>query len=218
MHPIRVLMVCLAAAPASSLLSGCIEGPSAEADRTPATATAGLSGCMQDLENEHEARQATVECALRSAIREAKQRFSDNRPQAARERLVAALRGSAASPRWRAPGSAALLEARELLHEIEYALGVREGSVIVGVAKIGTDCGCAIKIQEARLEAQNLLDYGKRHYVAREYKQCIELMNRVLEIVRWSPPDVELMALADQAKAYSQALPPLPTSACGSPK
>jgi hypothetical protein len=155
---------------------------------------------MQALEKEYSVRQEEAEHAMRSAIRMAKQLFSDNRPQAAREELKRVLDGSSGVSRWAAPGSPAHMEARELLHEIEHALGIREGSVKTTVDKIEEQM--AIKVQEARIEAQNLLTRGKAQYAAKEFPKSIETFERVLEIVRWAPSDVDLTGFADQARAY----------------
>lgn len=117
----------------------------------------------------------------------------DNRPQAAREVLVAVLKTDAEHRR----------EAQELLHEIEHALGIREGRVGMGYVKQPEEF--EIRRQEARIEAANLVNRGKACYAAKYYDDCIESMQRVLEIERWSAADVELKGFADQARAYIES-------------
>jgi general secretion pathway protein D len=153
---------------------------------------------MAALERELSVKQQEAEQVLRSAVTVARRLYSDNRPQAALDQLKKALEVAGY-----ARTSQAAIEARELRHEIEMALGVRRGEAETTIHQV--ERGVAIKVQEARLEAQTLLSKGKALYAAKEFPDCVETMERVLEIVRWSPSDLDLTGYAEQARAYMRS-------------
>ncbi|MCI0342168.1 MAG: hypothetical protein L0216_13660 [Planctomycetales bacterium] len=150
---------------------------------------------LRVLEREKSVKQQEAEQVIRNYINSARRSYQENRPQAARRDLLEALKVQG-----HAPASEGRREAEEFLGQVEQTLGIR-GAEIKTVPEI-LEQQHAVKVQEARMEVQNLLGQGKRLYAAKEFPDAIEAMERVLEVVRWAPRDADLTGYAEQARAY----------------
>ncbi|MDP7034145.1 MAG: hypothetical protein QF752_06590 [Planctomycetota bacterium] len=91
-------------------------------------------------------------------------------------------------------------EALDLLAEIGMILGERKGE-LKSLSEFVRD-EALVRRQQARKSAENLFKEGEGFYGEQKYEQAIEKWERVLEIIRWAPYELNLGTLKERSDNY----------------
>ncbi len=91
-------------------------------------------------------------------------------------------------------------DAIEMRHRVEVMLGLRPGEV--GSATSRMEQLVNVKIEEAKIEARNHFSKAEDCYKAFEFEEAISEFERVLEIIRWAPYNIDLAGYRERVEAY----------------
>ncbi len=151
--------------------------------------SSGSSSKLKALEAEKDLQEKERDYIAAQYLKSASSLLDNGKPNEALEEVQRAL---AAKP--------SHTEALEMRHRIEVLLGLRPGEI--GSATSRMEQLVNVKIEEAKIEARNHFSKAEEHYKAFEFEEAISEFEKVLEIVRWAPYNIDLAGYRERVEAY----------------